>query len=83
MAEITVERFVLDLISSRYIDLMKEREEYSQYSNFDLWYLIFPRDWDNSNNVKMKIEFLKKAIETNSNLRSLDGIEIFIEGVFP
>ena len=76
----TVEKLAYDLVEIQYIDMMKVKDEYQSLEEFDLWNEIFPMDWHQIVDYKTKVEFLNKAITTNTNLKDVEGIYTLIEG---
>lgn len=62
------------------IKLLLLEEEYRQEHNDD--FLLFPEFWDDSDDIKTKIEILEKALKQKKTVFEIEGCSKFVEGVF-
>lgn len=64
----------------KYIALMLRKEEYKNFNEFQYGF-FFPNEWMNNTNYKRKVEILKKAIQLNQCITSMDECLEFEEGI--
>ncbi len=60
-----------------YISKMKQKKEYMYLKDYDIYNVLFPKHWNDINDYNGKIELMKKAIESNENIRNINEKEQF------
>ena len=73
------EYVLYSLLESKYIKTMCEIYDFSNISEYERDTILFPTSWNENNNIELKIEILKEAIEKKINLKFTDKMIDYIK----